>query len=289
MEISQVLTTQKEIAEALEKCRSNVKKAAIATRTAELQENKTIKINQLWGEFRENHRNLQINLPDDHPYIKSNLYADTQKIAEDALHYLQSWKLVTIKPATSRDEQNSDVPVNTAVTVPHVAVSTTSPYTPVTPTITTSFFNSPLQNTTTTWSTQPISIHQFTTPTTTYGNPSSGHFLNHPWNSQYNLPKLPTIQIQPFSGDWKDWQQFYEIFTNIIHNNSALSNTEKMQYLLNYLQGDAKKIVAHLHLSNNNYEVALQLIKNRYSNNRKVITNYINTILSMKKAEHRTI
>lgn len=127
-------------------------------------------------------------------------------------------------------------------------------------------------------------------PSSPRPNISTGNYVQHnSWEAAQfnNLPKLPPVKIPKFSGDYKEWKPFIEIFTTVIYSNIYLSKVEKMQYLLYHLEGDARKVISHLQLGNDNYDSALRLVQARYNNNRRIITNYINTIMDIKKVEHR--
>lgn len=103
---------------------------------------------------------------------------------------------------------------------------------------------------------------------------------------QFSLPKLPPIHIPKFSGQWKEWQQFYAVFSTVIHNRADIPPVAKLGYLLTYVEGEAKRTIGHLHVSNENYPVALRLLEQRYKNKRRIVTNYIEEILNIKKANH---
>lgn len=96
-----------------------------------------------------------------------------------------------------------------------------------------------------------------------------------------NSPKLAPITIPKFDGQFKQWLAFKNIFMKLVHEDKSLSDTEKLQYLQTNVTGEAMKIISHLQLTDNNYEIALQLIENRYDNPRKITEMYIDTILDL--------
>ena len=49
--------------------------------------------------------------------------------------------------------------------------------------------------------------------------------------------KLPKIDFEKFSGDFIEWQTFFDSLEVAVHSNNKLSDIEKMNYLLNYLTG----------------------------------------------------
>ena len=62
-----------------------------------------------------------------------------------------------------------------------------------------------------------------------------------------------------FSGDVLKWQTFYESFTTAIHNKPNISNVQKFNYLVGYLEGQAKRTVEEFNITNENYQKALDL------------------------------
>eukprot|EP00112_Aurelia_sp_Birch-Aquarium-sp1_P025970 Seg893.7 transcript_id=Seg893.7/GoldUCD/mRNA.D3Y31 product="hypothetical protein" protein_id=Seg893.7/GoldUCD/D3Y31 len=54
---------------------------------------------------------------------------------------------------------------------------------------------------------------------------------------------LPRLNISLFNGSTEDWIDFVINFRDLIHLQEHLSNTEKMSYLLQHLEGEAKRAV----------------------------------------------
>ena len=55
--------------------------------------------------------------------------------------------------------------------------------------------------------------------------------------------KLPKLNLQSFNGDILEFQEFWDSFDSAINSNVMLKNVDKLTYLLNSLQGDAKKML----------------------------------------------
>jgi diphosphomevalonate decarboxylase len=53
-------------------------------------------------------------------------------------------------------------------------------------------------------------------------------------------------------------------------NNATLSNVQKFHYLIASLQNEAKDLISNLHITNENFIVAWQLITQRYDNKRLI-------------------
>ncbi|XP_050340313.1 uncharacterized protein LOC126766604, partial [Bactrocera neohumeralis] len=106
-------------------------------------------------------------------------------------------------------------------------------------------------------------------------------------NLEINLKKtekleLPKIELQKFSGEFREWQQFKELFEEYVHNNEDISDSKKMSYLKSCLQGDAKLMVSHLITgSGANYNTAWELLARRYDNVRKQFNDNIERLVEI--------
>ena len=67
--------------------------------------------------------------------------------------------------------------------------------------------------------------------------------------------QLPRMTIAKFSGDVLKCQTFYESFTTAINNKPNISN-----FLVGYLEGQAKRTVEGFNITNENYQKALDLL-----------------------------
>ena len=70
-----------------------------------------------------------------------------------------------------------------------------------------------------------------------------------------------------------------------MNNSRSLSNVEKFNYLRSFLTGDALHAIAGLSLTNNNYEEAMQLLKNRYGNNQVIISAHMNALVKLSHVD----
>ena len=98
-----------------------------------------------------------------------------------------------------------------------------------------------------------------------------------------NTVKLPKLSIKNFSGDPIQWQQFYDTFDAVVNKNESISKVEKFTYLKGYLSGDAEKCLEGLQLTNENFEHALSLLRERYGNPQLIISTHMNKAFEIRK------
>lgn len=87
--------------------------------------------------------------------------------------------------------------------------------------------------------------------------------------SNHNV-KLPKIEIPKFTGDIKTFKPFIDMFENLIHNNTSLSNIEKFNYLISSLRGPPLTLVQTTPMSSANYAIAFKSLSERYNNKRLI-------------------
>ena len=78
--------------------------------------------------------------------------------------------------------------------------------------------------------------------------------------------RLPRIELPTFEGQSKDWKTFFDIFKGTVHDHPTLPKVQKLYYLKGALKGEAKRVLAHLPTTEDNYDVALKLLQDRYEN-----------------------
>ncbi|GFY42317.1 uncharacterized protein TNIN_494951 [Trichonephila inaurata madagascariensis] len=76
-----------------------------------------------------------------------------------------------------------------------------------------------------------------------------------------NLPKL---HLNKYSGNYSEWLDFYNLFESCIHNNNRLSKVDKFNYLKSYLCGSTLACINGFPISDDNYNRALDLLKDRF-------------------------
>ena len=102
-----------------------------------------------------------------------------------------------------------------------------------------------------------------------------------PFSTQSITTKLPKLEIKTFSGNRLEWNQFWDTFRTTIHE-SSLSEIEKFNYLLSYLSGDALKLLNGLPRNNENYKVAIDLLKDSFGNKQVLLNLHMNRLFELK-------
>lgn len=99
---------------------------------------------------------------------------------------------------------------------------------------------------------------------------------------------LPKIELPKFSSKIEDWPSFIAIFKSLTDDMTSLTDAVKLHYLLSSLTGEALSLVAHLKITNENYTIALEILKKRYENRRVLIDRFVDIILGLPTINARS-
>nr|XP_022905464.1 uncharacterized protein LOC111417425 [Onthophagus taurus] len=126
-----------------------------------------------------------------------------------------------------------------------------------------------------------IANNNTTAAVTSVSNISSGNVENN--------VKLPQIHMPTFHGNYEEWIEFRDTFVALVHDNNSLSNIQKFHYLRAALKDKASHTLSSLSASENNYQIAWDLLKERYENKRLIIQNHVASLFeipSLQKESH---
>uniref|UniRef100_A0A914KUQ8 Uncharacterized protein n=1 Tax=Meloidogyne incognita TaxID=6306 RepID=A0A914KUQ8_MELIC len=88
---------------------------------------------------------------------------------------------------------------------------------------------------------------------------------------------LPALTLHEFNGS--DWENFWPLFESTIHLDVSLDPVQKMTYLDSLLRDEAKKAIQGLvPFSSNNYDTAIELLKNKYGKEENLIRDLHNKL-----------
>lgn len=94
--------------------------------------------------------------------------------------------------------------------------------------------------------------------------------------------KLPTIVLPTFDGTYEKWLNFHDTFSSLIHSSKNLSIIEKFHYLKSTLSGNALQLIQSIEVTNENYDVAWTLLKERFTNKKLLIKKHVNALFELR-------
>ncbi len=109
-----------------------------------------------------------------------------------------------------------------------------------------------------------------------------------PTSSNSTGIRLPKLDVPKFSGKYTSWRTFIELFRSSVGNNASLPAVQKLQYLKSFLEGEPLKLIAQLHITESNYQVAVDLLMERYDNERMIVKSYVAAIFAIQPVKPDT-
>ena len=91
-----------------------------------------------------------------------------------------------------------------------------------------------------------------------------------------------------YNGDRLKWTEFWDTFETTIDQNGSLLAVEKLKYLNSKLTGEAKLAVSGILLSNENYKVAVDILKERFGNQQTVVNSHYAELINFSSAYNTT-
>ncbi|KAG5861128.1 hypothetical protein JTB14_026804 [Gonioctena quinquepunctata] len=121
-------------------------------------------------------------------------------------------------------------------------------------------------------------IHSLTVPPSPPAIPNSIQSAS-AVNDQGGGIKLPQISIFQFAGDYAKWAPFYQLFTALIKNNNSSNDVQKLIYLRSYMKGEPLSLIESLEITNENFQIAINILEKRYENSLAIINSHLNSIV----------
>ncbi|XP_064489069.1 uncharacterized protein LOC135400935 [Ornithodoros turicata] len=110
--------------------------------------------------------------------------------------------------------------------------------------------------------------------------PTDAPLSSNPRNRNSTSVKLPKLEISKFDGDLRNWESFWDQFDSTIHSNESLSMVDKLK---GYLTGKAMTVIKELSLSEENYSIAIDLLKDRFGKKSLIIDEHMTRLLNLPK------
>ena len=112
--------------------------------------------------------------------------------------------------------------------------------------------------------------------------PVTNQEINNTGNTESAKVKLPKIELKSFSGNYQEWQGFWDTFQSAVDGNTSFSAIEKeFTYLKSCLTSNAESAIAGLPLTADNYKVAIDILKDRFGKPQLLISNYMDALLKL--------
>lgn len=94
--------------------------------------------------------------------------------------------------------------------------------------------------------------------------------------------KLPKIELPKFSGEFKDWLQFWSLFKNI-HEDPNITKEDKFQYLIQAMVKDsrASELVNSFPPTATNYDKVITSLKTRFGREDLLVEVYVREMLKL--------
>ncbi|XP_053690788.1 uncharacterized protein LOC128739335 [Sabethes cyaneus] len=80
--------------------------------------------------------------------------------------------------------------------------------------------------------------------------------------------RLPKIDLPWFNGDFSRWLSFRDTFVSMVHSNADIPTVAKLQYLMQSLEGEARKPFESVDIEADNYASTWDALLKRYHNRR---------------------
>jgi len=99
-------------------------------------------------------------------------------------------------------------------------------------------------------------------------------------NCAYN--KLPTIKLEPFSGDIEPWPRLWEQFQSSVDTNHFVSRTNKHAFLRGYLEGEPKHLVDGIAVTAEIYRETKRILHAKYGDKNRIIQAHLDYLEDLK-------
>ncbi|XP_068972383.1 uncharacterized protein [Bombus flavifrons] len=100
--------------------------------------------------------------------------------------------------------------------------------------------------------------------------------------------KSPEIHVPIFDGTVENWHSFYDSFLSIIDRNERLTPVQKFHYLQSSLTGKAARSIQSLDITELNYSIAIDILKEKFDCHRQVCMRHWDLIFDYPKITKET-
>lgn len=101
--------------------------------------------------------------------------------------------------------------------------------------------------------------------------------------------RLPRLNVPAFSGDYREFASFKDLYTATVHCKIGLTDAEKFQYLRGYLRDEAADLLKHIPVSEANYNQAWQKLCERYDKPKYVLNSLIKRFIEQPSLQTSSV
>ncbi|XP_077553215.1 uncharacterized protein LOC144167985 [Haemaphysalis longicornis] len=93
------------------------------------------------------------------------------------------------------------------------------------------------------------------------------------------------MELGKFDGTIQGWRSFWDQYEATIHRNSQLSTIDKFKYFKGYLVGTAQDTICGLSLTESNYQIAIDLLEERFERKDFAINDHMTRLLQLQAVD----
>ncbi|XP_031338175.1 uncharacterized protein LOC116167075 [Photinus pyralis] len=97
--------------------------------------------------------------------------------------------------------------------------------------------------------------------------------------------QLPRINLPKFDGNYTHWPQFRDLFTSLVGSKPNLPPVEKFHNLKTSLEKEALQLINNLAITDDNYQIAWDKLKNKYENKRLLVNAHLASLDAIPPAK----
>ena len=107
---------------------------------------------------------------------------------------------------------------------------------------------------------------------------------SHSDTTEVNLPK---VNLPFFDGNPLNWQSYWDQFQASVDLKTSIQKVVKFNYLKSSLKETVLKCISGLSLTNENYDEAVKILKERYANPQMLISSHMEALVKLNPVKHK--
>ena len=98
--------------------------------------------------------------------------------------------------------------------------------------------------------------------------------------------RLPEVKLATFKGNFDEWATFWSSFRTNVDLRDDLERSTKFIYLAQSLEGEPKEMISGLAITDDNYTIAVHILRERYDNATKQTNVLLQKFHSLPTPKH---